>query len=132
MNAFLYSQTFVKEKPKYQFDKEKNILVEVGVIDIQQEIDSYKDTTLESILDKYLSPEFEKHLEVDYLANDVNEIIENQNFDIFELSNMYNEIISELRDNNSDLSLEEYKNTLEKKINEKLKNKEKELNEKEN
>lgn len=53
-----YAQSFSKSKPEYSYDPVTKEIEPTGkVIDIQAQIDSYLETRLESILDKFLNPQ---------------------------------------------------------------------------
>lgn len=94
-----YFQIFSREVPKYQYNADNDNLEVVGVIDLQQEIDSYKDTSLEYILDRFLTPEMELKLQEDYFNNINEEEINIDNRDFFDRETERQELIEELENN---------------------------------
>lgn len=91
-----FSQTFKVEVPKYVYNQDKDELEVVGVRNLQQEIDSYKDSSLEYILDRFLTPEMELKLQEDYLENINEEEISIDNRDFFERETERQNLIEEL------------------------------------
>ena len=91
-----YSQTFSVEVPKYMYNSDTDSLKIVGVRNLQQEIESYRDTSLEYILDRFLTPEMELKLQDDYINNIYDEEINIDNRDFFERETERQNLIEEL------------------------------------
>ena len=91
-----YSQTFSVEVPKYMYNSDTDSLKIVGVRNLQQEIESYRYTSLEYILDRFLTPEMELKLQDDYINNIYDEEINIDNRDFFERETERQNLIEEL------------------------------------
>lgn len=90
-----FAQTFKPYKEEYVFDEKVNNIVVCGKIDIQKEVNSFMDLTLESLLDKYLVGGFDLPKE-DFSYVDTNDLNFIPEGDFFDMENERQDILDEL------------------------------------
>lgn len=61
----IISQSFSPFEDEYTFDSKKGILVKVGVIDLQERVNSFSDCALDKILEKFTSFEDLPNVQID-------------------------------------------------------------------
>lgn len=124
-----FAQKFSPKRSEYVYDKNIDNLVKVKDIDIQREISSFKDLTLEKILDKYL--DIDLNIPVpDFSYSD--EIVELPTRDFFDLNNERDDLLFELEQNGiNEKNVKDKEQFLKNKINERIKGNEKKIVEEE-
>lgn len=119
-----FAQKFSPKRIEYVYDKNIDNLVKVKDIDIQREISSFKDLTLEKILDKYL--DIDLNIPVpDFSYSD--EIVELPTRDFFDLNNERDDLLFELEQNGiNEKNAKDKEQFLKNKIKERINKNEKE------
>lgn len=92
-------QTFDRYVPDYKLvidDNGYQHLEEVGKRDLQAEIDSYKETCLDMILDKYLNDDFSLKLGTPNYDPDDDDLLDLDQDDIFDIATAQADILDDL------------------------------------